>query len=79
MVYVNHRIMDYKKSQKPVLFVSATRASDQLFVKRLDAAIVVPGRSHYPEDIVEVIAAVGLRDALGVKENDRVSVEVAYD
>ncbi|MEN6397175.1 MAG: DUF120 domain-containing protein [Methanoregula sp.] len=41
--------------------------------------MIVPGRSHYPEDIVEVIAAVGLRDALGIKENDRVNIEVAYD
>ena len=33
------------KSLKPVLAVSATRNSDQLVVKRLDAGIVVPGKS----------------------------------
>ena len=43
------------------------------------AALSFPGGSHYPEDIVEVIAAVALRGALGVKENDTVNVEVAYD
>jgi riboflavin kinase len=48
-------------------------------INDIPCGIVVPGRSHYPEDIIEVIAAIGLRDALGVKENDRVSVEVAYD
>ena len=45
----------------------------------IPCGIVVPGRSHYPEDIIEVIAPVGLRDALRLKENDRVNVEVAYD
>lgn len=48
-------------------------------INDIPCGIVVPGRSHYPEDIVEVIAATGLRDALGVKENDRVVIEVAYD
>jgi riboflavin kinase len=48
-------------------------------INDIPCGIVVPGRSHYPEDIVEVIAPVGLRDALHVKENDRVNVEVAYD
>ena len=39
-------------------------------------AIVVPGRTHYPEDIVEVIAGVPLREALGLSDKDRVAVEV---
>lgn len=39
-------------------------------------AIVVPGRTHYPEDIVEVIAAVPLREVLGLADKDRVTVEV---
>jgi riboflavin kinase len=40
---------------------------------------VVPGRTHYPEDIVELVAPVGLRAALGLKDNDIVTVEVDYD
>ena len=48
-------------------------------IKDIPCGIVVPGRSHYPEDIVEVIAPVGLREALGVKEGDRAVIEVAYD
>lgn len=48
-------------------------------ISDIPCGIVVPGRSHYPEDIVEVIAPVGLREALKIKENDRVTVEVAYD
>jgi riboflavin kinase len=39
--------------------------------------IVVPGRTHYPEDIVELVSPVGLREALGVADNDEVMVEVA--
>jgi len=48
-------------------------------INDIPCGIVVPGRSHYPEDIVEVIAPVGLRDALGVKEGDKAVIEVAYD
>jgi riboflavin kinase len=39
-------------------------------------AIVVPGRTHYPEDIVEVIAGVPLRETLGLADADRVTIEV---
>lgn len=38
-------VLSDPKSQKPVVLVSVTRASDQLVVKRLDASIVVPGKS----------------------------------
>ena len=38
--------------------------------------IVVPGRTHYPEDIIEVIAPIALRRKLGVEDTDSVSVEV---
>jgi energy-coupling factor transporter ATP-binding protein EcfA2 len=38
--------------------------------------IVVPGRTHYPEDIIEVIAPVALRRKLGVEDSDSISVEV---
>ena len=39
-------------------------------------AIIVPGRSHYPEDIVEIISEVRLRDELNLKNDDTVTVEV---
>jgi len=38
--------------------------------------IVVPGRTHYPEDIVEIVAPVGLREALGLRDGDELAVEV---
>ena len=42
----------------------------------ISCGIVVPGRTHYPEDIIEVIAPVALRRRLGVEDTDSVSVEV---
>ncbi|HTY15347.1 MAG TPA: DUF120 domain-containing protein [Methanoregulaceae archaeon] len=38
--------------------------------------IVVPVRSHYPEDIIELVSPVALRDALGIKDMDTVTVEI---
>jgi riboflavin kinase len=37
---------------------------------------VVPGRTHYPDDIIEVIAPVALRRQLGMEDSDTVTVEV---
>jgi len=42
----------------------------------ISCGIVVPGRTHYPEDIIEVIAPIALRRRLGVGDTDSVSVEV---
>ncbi|MDD1673673.1 MAG: DUF120 domain-containing protein [Methanomicrobiales archaeon] len=44
-------------------------------IGEIPGAIVVPGRSHYPEDIIEVIAEVELRGMPGIDEKD-VAVEV---
>jgi riboflavin kinase len=48
-------------------------------IEGYQCAIIVPGRTHYPEDVIEVISPVELRKALHLKERDRVTVEVAYD
>ena len=40
--------------------------------------IVVPGRTHYPDDLIEVIAPVALRRKLGVEDTDSVTVEVGH-
>lgn len=39
-------------------------------------AVVLASRSHYGRDILEVIAPVCLRDKLGLKDGDKVSVEI---
>jgi len=42
----------------------------------ISCGIVMPGRTHYPEDIIEVIAPMALRRKLGVEDTDTVTVEV---
>jgi riboflavin kinase len=41
--------------------------------------IVVPVRSHYPEDIIELVSPAALREALGIKDADTVTVEICHD
>lgn len=43
----------------------------------IPCGIVVPGRSHYPDALVEVIAPVGLRRELDLKDGDEVVIEVS--
>jgi riboflavin kinase, archaea type len=42
----------------------------------IKCGIVVPGRTHYPDDLIEVIAPIALRRKLGVEDNDSINVEV---
>lgn len=42
----------------------------------IDAAVIRPERSRYPEDLIEVIAQVNLREALGLRDGDAVEVAV---
>jgi riboflavin kinase len=39
--------------------------------------IIIPGRSHYPDDVLEIIAPVSLREAYHLADTDEVNVEVA--
>jgi riboflavin kinase len=42
----------------------------------IDAAIVSPDRTHYPSHLIEIIAPIKLRDALELKDGDRVVIQV---
>ncbi|MDV2480927.1 DUF120 domain-containing protein [Methanoculleus sp. Wushi-C6] len=42
-------------------------------------AIVEPSRTHYPDDIIEVIAGCELRKALNLNDNDTIEVEITHD
>jgi len=42
-------------------------------------AIVEPSRTHYPEDIIEVIAGHELRKTLNLNDNDTIEVEITHD
>ena len=43
------------------------------------SAIIVPGRTHYPDDIIELLCEHGLRSKLGLKDGDRIKVEITND
>jgi len=43
---------------------------------RLRAAIVCPEIPDYPEDLLELIAAVSIRETLSLKDGDRLSLQV---
>ncbi|MCE8423003.1 MAG: DUF120 domain-containing protein [Candidatus Methanoperedens sp.] len=45
-------------------------------IKDQKGAVIIPERTHYPEDIIEVIAPVNLRDHLNVKDGSILDVEV---
>ena len=45
-------------------------------ISDIPCSIIVPGRTHYPDDVIEVIAPVALRRVLGLEDNDTVTVEV---
>jgi riboflavin kinase len=45
-------------------------------IGNISCGIVMPGRTHYPTDIIEVIAPIALRRKLGVEDTDMVTVEV---
>jgi riboflavin kinase len=47
--------------------------------RKVHAAIVVPIRAHYGEDVLEIIAAENLRKRLRLKDGELVSVQVSFD
>jgi len=47
-------------------------------IRDIPCAIVVPGRSHYPDDVIELISPVELRAALKLSDGDLVTVEVSH-
>ncbi len=45
-------------------------------IKDINGAVIVPERTHYPEDIIEIIAPVNLRKHLNIRDGSIVEVEV---
>ncbi|MEM2882215.1 MAG: DUF120 domain-containing protein [Candidatus Bathyarchaeia archaeon] len=43
---------------------------------RIEGAVLVAMRSHYGEDVIELIAPVGLREALGLRDGQTVRVRI---
>ncbi len=47
-----------------------------VMISDMRCAVITPERTHYPEDIIEVIAPVNLREYLNIKDGSAVHVEV---
>lgn len=47
-----------------------------IHINGMKGGIIIPDRSHYPDDIAEIVAPVCLRDRLRLRDGDEVSVEV---
>jgi riboflavin kinase len=45
-------------------------------ISDIDGAVITPERTHYPEDIIEIIAPVNLRERLDLKDGTNINVEV---
>lgn len=45
-------------------------------ISDIEGAVITPERTHYPEDIIEIIAPVNLRNYLDIKDGHNVNVEV---
>ncbi len=43
---------------------------------QIDAVWIIPAVSDYPEDAMELIASVRLRDALGIKDGDTIQIQI---
>jgi riboflavin kinase len=48
-------------------------------IREIPCAIIVPGRTHYPDDVIEVISPRELRKDLNLSDGDLVTLEVASD
>jgi riboflavin kinase len=46
-------------------------------ISGISTAVVIPERTHYPSDLIEVLAPVKLREALDLKDGDLVSIEIS--
>lgn len=49
------------------------------WIRGYRCAIVEPSRTHYPMDIIEVIAGCELRKTLNLNDNDTIEVEITHD
>ena len=50
-----------------------------VMIKDIRGAVIIPERTHYPEEIIEVIAPLNLREYLNIKDGSIVQVEVLDD
>ncbi len=47
-----------------------------IMVEEIRGAIIQPERTHYPEDIIEIIAPINLRDHLNLKDGSTIKIKI---
>ncbi len=65
-------IEGFKTEDRTFGNVKAFRCS----INGVKGAVIIPERTHYSKDVLEIIAPVNLREKLGLKDGDEVEVEV---
>jgi riboflavin kinase len=55
------------------------RCFKAIIMRRLKCAVVIPEIPSYPEDVIEVTAAVNLRKKLGLEDGDCLEIEVLFE
>lgn len=50
-----------------------------VFMGKLDCAVVVPNVKNYPEDVIEIIAPINLRQKFNLKDGDVVDVKILFN
>jgi riboflavin kinase len=45
-------------------------------IEGIKSAVIIPDRTHYPADLLEIIAPLKLREALGISDGDEVKIVV---
>jgi riboflavin kinase len=45
-------------------------------IEGIRGAVIIPDRTHYPVDLLEIIAPVNLREMLGINDGDNVKIVV---
>jgi len=48
-------------------------------IEGIGGAVIVPDRTHYPDDLLEIIAPVNLREVLRLKDGDKIKIVVGND
>ncbi len=46
------------------------------YIRDVPCGIIIPGRTHYPEDLIEIVSPEGLRKRFALKDGDEVVIEV---
>lgn len=82
---LDYKSIELRRRISPNIRISGFTAHNRTFgsgrcfnvrISDIEGAVIVPERSHYPEDVIEVIAPVNLRQRLNLDDGSTTEVEV---